>query len=230
MKMRYIIGMLAVIILAGCMQESTVNVQGTYQRDYHPDQATVSVGVSLLNETAENAQNQANKIINNIIDGLHSLGIQDKDIQTQQLSLYEEQSYTANRGTQPVGWRATQTLNVMTANLSMVGPIVDKATQSGANQINSINFGLSQAKDNEYRQEALAGASANAKTKAMAIADSLGEKLGGIKSVTESNFNYVPYTYNLQAALPQQAVSEAATVLPSDVTITATISVVYYLE
>ena len=234
MKIRYtmigILAIMALFLLAGCQQkqENTINVEGNAEIIAKPDQAEVWLGISIVKDTAAEAQNEANKIVNDILDGLRSKGIQEQDIQTEQLSLYEERTWTQDGGSKLVGWRASQTLKVKTTDLSKVGTIVDIGVSNGANQVNNINFGLSLEKEQEYKQKALSEATKNAKSKADTIAQSLGVKLGKIKSVSESSFDYMPYAYTMEAkATRADMVEEAASVMPRDVTVNARISLVY---
>ena len=219
---------IALIALTGCQQreENTINVQGDSELTFKPDKAEVWVGISILKPNATAAQNEANKVINDIVDGLRYKGIKEEDIQTENLNLYEEKEWKDGE-TKSVGWRATQTLKIKTTDLTKVGIIVDVAVNNGANQINSINFGLSEEKEKEYKKQALTEATKNAREKAETIAESLGVKLGKVKTVSESNFYYRPYVYAMAKASGVEAIQEAATVLPSDVTVTANINIVY---
>jgi len=213
--------------ISGCTQEENViNTQGNSEITVNPDEAEVIVGISILKDSAADAQNEANTVTNNIINGLKAEEISEENIQTEQLSLYEEYDWSKETR-ETIGWRATQTLRVKTTDLSNVGTIVDIAVENGANQISSINFGLSSEKEQEYKTEALADATKNAKEKAETIASSLGAKLGNIKSVSESGFYYTPYRYAMEEVAGAKAVSEAAAVMPGQVTVTASISIVY---
>jgi uncharacterized protein YggE len=232
MNMKYILtGMLVLLIaLAGCQQTegNTINVEGSSEITVEPDEAEVWAGISIVKDSAEEAQTEANKVINAIIDGLRYKGIKEEDIETERLNLYEEREWTRDEGSKVVGWRASQTLKVKTTDMDKVGTIVDVAVTNGANQINNINFGLSEEKEQEYKKEALAEATRNAKSKAETIAESLGVSLGKIKTVSESSFQYRPYVYAMEAkAAGAAAVEEAAVVMPQDVSVTARISLVY---
>ena len=220
--------LMALVALAGCKEANTINVSGSSELTFDPNQAEVWAGISIVKPTAEEAQNEANKVINKIIDGLRYKGIQDKDIATEQLSLYEETRWENNQ-LKSIGWRATQTLKIRTTDLSKVGLIVDVCVNNGANQIPNINFGLTEEKEQEYKKQALAEAAKNAKAKAETIAESLGVKLGKVKTVSESNYYYTPYTYAMARAEGKDAVAEAATVLPGDVTVTGQVSIIYYV-
>ncbi len=230
MKINAILGLLLVIALiglTGCQQEKeeqTINVQGNSELTFDPDEAEVWAGISIVKDTAEEAQSEANKVINAIIDGLRYKGISEddieterlNDIETERLSLREERTWTKDEGSKVIGWRASQTLKVKTTDLTKVGTIVDVAVNNGANQINNINFGLSEEKEQEEKAEILA--------------ESLGAKLGKIKTVSESNFYYMPYRYAMAETVGVEAVKEAATVMPSDVKVTANVNIVYYIK
>lgn len=219
------------LALTGCInlgekEGNTINVQGDSEINVDPDEAEVWIGASFIKDTAEEAQNEVNTVINDVVDGLRYKGITEDNMETTQLSLYED--YTWDDGTrESIGWRATQTLKVKTTDLTKVGTIVDVAVDNGANQINNINFQLSEAKEQEYKKQALTEAAKNAKDKAETIAESLGVKLGSIKTVSESNYYFAPYRYALAEASGDAAVKEAATILPSDVTVTANIAIIY---
>jgi len=234
-KMLMAVFVIALVALTGCIQtqpneDNTINVQGSSELTFKPDKAEVSAGFTVVKNTAAEAQNEANTVINAIIDGLRYKGIQESDIQTDQLNLYEEMSWENNNYVSK-GWRATQTLTIKTTDLTKVGTIVDICTKNGANQINGISFGLSDAKEQGYKQQALAEATKNAKSKAEIIASSLGAQLGDIKSVSESNYYYRPYMYAMSSkAVGADMVQEAANVLPSDVSITADIIIVYKIK
>jgi len=227
-KILMIFLVIALIVIAGCQvkEGNVIEVEGDSEISVEPDQAEVWAGVSVVKLTAEDAQNEANAVINDIIEGLRAEGIADEDIKTERLSLYEERQWENGKST-VVGWRATQTLKIKTTDLTKVGKIVDVAVDNGANQINNINFELSEEKEQEYKKQALAEATNNAKEKAETIADSLGVKLGKIKSVSEAEYYFRPYAYAMEKTVGTEAVAEAAAIMPGKVDVTAHISLVY---
>ena len=220
-----VVGLLA---LVGCQpaQQNTITVTGDSEVTVDPNQAEVWAGASFLKDTAEQAQSEVNTVMNAIIAGLKAEGIAESDIATEQLSLSEERDWT-QEGSKFLGWRASQTINVKTTDMTKVGKIVDIAVTNGANQINNINFGLTNEKEQQYKQQALADATANAKSKAETIAASLGATLGKIMSVSEANYYYTPYRYAMAETAGLKAAPEAAAVLPGKVSVTGQISLVY---
>ncbi|MBW2966705.1 SIMPL domain-containing protein [Candidatus Woesearchaeota archaeon] len=226
-KIIFAVLIVALIGLAGCQQQGNViNVDGNSEITVDPDEAEVWAGVSVVDVSADLAQEEVNKIINDIVDGLRYKGISEDDMSTERLSIYEERRWEEGKS-KVVGWRATQILKIKTTDMNKVGTIVDVAVDNGANQIQNINFGLSSEKEAEYKKQAIAEATKNAKEKAETIADSLGVRLGKIKTVSTSDYYYRPYAYAMEKASGDEAVAEAAVVMPGDVTVTARIILVY---
>ncbi|MBU4492898.1 MAG: SIMPL domain-containing protein, partial [Nanoarchaeota archaeon] len=69
MKIYLIFGVLLVIALiglTGCQQtneENTLNAQGNSELTFDPDEAEVWAGISIVKDTAEEAQSEANKVV-----------------------------------------------------------------------------------------------------------------------------------------------------------------------
>ena len=168
-NMMIVLMIVALLALIGCVQQgegNTINVAGNSELSVEPDEAEVWAGVSVVKDSADEAQNEVNAAINGMLGGFEQAGISEDDIETEQLSIYEERKWTRDEGSVVVGWRATQTLKVNTAELTKVGEIVDIAVKNGANQINNIQFKLSEEKEQEYKKQAISEATINAKEKA----------------------------------------------------------------
>ncbi len=221
---------LALFAFAGCQQQTnSVTVTGTYQVTVDPDQAEVYAGVSTLKPTAKEAQDETNKVINAIIAGLKASGINEKDIETQNLNLYQNMEWVDNEY-KANGWKADQMLKVTTKDLTKVGAIVDAAVNNGANSIQGVSFSLSQDSEKAYKLQVIAKATEDARAKAETIAASLNAKLGKVKSVSEAGFNYMPYRYDTMAGVSmEKAVADVANVQPQKVTVDATVTVEYYV-
>lgn len=220
---------------------STIQSQGSYYTTVTPDLAKVWVGVTVLKPTAKEAQDEENEIIQNIINSLVNQGIPLSDIETDSISLYEEscaypvEIYSSYRYPDEKcngsGYRATQNLKIKTNDFSKVGTIVDIAVNNGANQIYNVEFYLSSAKENQYKQNALSEATKNARQKAEAMAEGSGAKLGRVISISENQYYTMPYSYGMKNNLAgQAAIDEASTILPQGVSVSADVNVVYGLR
>lgn len=176
--------------------EGTVSVQ--------PDIAYINVGINKTATTVKQAQSQTNEIINRVIAGLKTLGIDAKNIKT--VSYYINPNYDWNNGTQKItGYSASTQLKVKITDIDKVNDVIDAATSSGANQVDNINFDV---EDRESSQEtARKQAVDEANRKAEAAAKAAGFKLGKIVSYSESSNDnvIVPIMYNKSLAVADQA-------------------------
>lgn len=228
---------IAVILIAGLLgaivylvpkpsSGNTITVTGNFQTTVPPDQAVVYAQVQTRSMSTDDAKNNNSNVSDAVLTALMKAGIESKDIETQGYSISPEYDWT-NNGQVFKGYVATNSIKITTKNFNDAGKIVDAAVDAGAT-INTINFELSNAKQNEYKASALANASTDAKNKAQAIATGLGKSLGNVVSVSTSDYGYVPYPIYRAGAPTTVDVKEVATNLPSgSVDITATVSVSY---
>ncbi|HCB93805.1 MAG TPA: hypothetical protein DEP57_08385, partial [Selenomonas sp.] len=77
---------------------------------------------------------------------------------------------------------------VKVKNVDLVGRVIDTALQRGANQINSLEFGISDTKS--LRKQALNAAIQDAREKADILASGLGHRIIGIHHVTENTGSF----------------------------------------
>jgi uncharacterized protein len=123
-----------------------ITVQGLGQVRVDPDEATVRLGVLTREATARAAQDRANQVAAAILGAVAKLGVPRQDIQTSGLDLGPV--YSQPRPDEQVqeprisGYQASYTVSVRLEKLDLVGPVVDAALASGANQLQGVSFGL----------------------------------------------------------------------------------------
>lgn len=181
-----------------------------------PDIAVVNFGVEANAKTVQEAQTQINSISNKIVQELKKLGIDEKDIQTQNYNIYPNydnpvQPISSQReltkdtielvpplkpDSKISGYRANSNLVIKIRKIDNINAAIDTATRNGGNQIGGITFDISDRSkaENEARQKAVA----EAKKKAEQAALIAGFKLGKIVNYSE-NFN-IPFGQGLRAA------------------------------
>jgi uncharacterized protein YggE len=89
-----------------------------------------------------------------------------------------------------IGYRITNQVRISVHSTKKLGALLDKVVTLGANQIDSIEFGMSdpdKLKD-EARKQAVQNAIANAKL----YAEAAGVELGPIQSISEEEYNVMP--------------------------------------
>ena len=211
---------------------TTLNVVGEAKVESLADQVSIYVGIETLQKTAEESKNENSEISDNVLTALLKADILKADIETSSYNIYPEYDYDYQNGKQTLkGYKTVNILKVKTKDFDKVGEIVDASIDSGATTIQSINYELSQDRQNELKTEAISKASEDAKQKAQATAEGLNAKLGKVKSVSIQDYNYYPFP--LYAAESGVAVKEAiadTVIQPSSLEVTATVNVVFELN
>jgi len=176
--------------------QSTFDVTGESKVTTIPDKAVVNLGVIVNESTVKATQDKANTIITAITDGLTKLGIDKKDIKTENYSLYPNYDY--QQGQKITGYTINASLSVSVTDFSTLNQAIDAATAAGANQVGGVSFTLSDDKRKSVEDDARKQAIDDAKTKAQTLARLAGMHLGKIVNITEqpSNRPYpVPMMY-----------------------------------
>jgi uncharacterized protein YggE len=121
---------------------------------------------------------------------LKRAGIDDRDIQTSNISLNPEYRYADNQPPQLVGYTASNQVNVRFRDIRNTGKILDALVAQGANQINGPNLTID--KPDEALDEARTKALATGRARAELYARSLGMRVVRLLSVSESGGYAVP--------------------------------------
>jgi uncharacterized protein YggE len=160
----------------------TVQANGSATMNVSPDQATLSVGVVTQATTAQDAAQQNAAQATNMIKALTSVLGSNGSIQTINYSITPNYSTSAQAAT-IIGYTASNTVQVITTNLNLVGSLIDAANQAGANRVNGPSFGLQNP--DPFVQQALTQATKQGLAHAGAIAAGLGLKTGAVVSAQE---------------------------------------------
>jgi uncharacterized protein YggE len=165
-----------------------VNATGEVTRV--PDVAIISAGVVTRSTTASGAIQDAANRMERVRAALKRAGIDDRDIQTSNISLNPEYRYENNQPPQLVGYSASNQLSVRFRDIRNSGRILDALVSEGANQINGPNLVVD--KPEAALDEARARAVAAGRARADLYARSLGMRVVRVVSVSESGGYAVP--------------------------------------
>ncbi len=186
----------------------TISVNGEGVIETAPDRATISIGVRSQNRDAAKVQAENAKKASDIIRSIVALGIERKNISTGDYNFRPVYNREENKRNQIVGYEANNTVTVVADNLNLIGKIVDSSLSNGANNINSLSFGL---RDRKYWQnEALKLAVRDARTKAEIVAAELGKSIVGIRNISINSGSVSQMRHKNFAMLEAAAVADAA--------------------
>ena len=162
-----------------------ITVQATGVADVLPDAVQVSLSVSVVAEANDVALSQVAATAEVVRSTLEQLGIDAADIATQSVSVNPEYSYTEAEGQKIVGYRASQTFDVLVRDASAAGAVVDSLVAAGGANL-SINATYPVVNDSTAAaQAARDDAVAKARAKAEEYAELLGVDLGDLVFLTE---------------------------------------------
>jgi hypothetical protein len=199
----------------------TITVNGTGIVTTVPDQAQFSFGVSVTGATAKAALTANARRMNSLIAAIKRQGIPASAIQTSQISLTPN---TNDSGTKIVNFTASNSVTVTTKAIAKAGSIVDAAVAAGANTVSGPSLGPSGQLT--LQQQALKAAVADARARALAIAQASHVRLGAVLTVSESSSSPIPYASAVKesAAAPSTPVEPGTVQVEEDVTVTFAIA------
>jgi uncharacterized protein YggE len=208
--------------------QKTISLTGSGSASAQADQATVDLGVQITAESAKEAIGENADNMSAVIAAIKALGVSEDDIVTTSYSVYPQYDYT-DSGRVFKGYTVTNLVQITVKDLDKVGDVIDAAAAAGANQINGISFGLSDAKREELKSNAYITALTDAQDKAEIIASTLGLSISGVQSVTENS--YVPVMSYSVAEGVDMAKSYAPTpVLSGELAVTVNVYIVFLFE
>ena len=129
-----------------------------------PDVAIVSAGVQTRAATARAALQQNAAQMERVRAALKRAGIEDRDIQTSNISLNPEYRYVENQPPRLTGYTASNQVNVRFRDVARTGDILDALVAEGANQINgpTLTIDKPEAALDDARTKAIAAGRARA--------------------------------------------------------------------
>ena len=154
-----------------------------------PDVAIISAGVTSRAATASAALQDSADRMSKVLAALKRAGVEDRDVQTSNVSLNPEYRYPENQAPQLVGYTASNSVTVRFRDIRNSGKILDALVGQGANQISGPNLIVD--KPEAALDEARSKAIAIGRARADLYARSLGMRVVRVVSVNE-NGGYAP--------------------------------------
>lgn len=166
------------------MPPPSVRATGEATVSVPPDRVEIRVGVVTQAPTAQAAaENNARQFTQALADLRAAAGPQAQ-VRTVSYSLNPNYRYPRDGGTPAItGYTATNIVEVRLDEIGRAGKVVDAATRSGANTVQSVQYSL--RNEQHARSQALREATLQARANAEAMAGALNVHLGNTLSVTQ---------------------------------------------
>ena len=160
----------------------TLSVSGEGMVEATPDRATISIGVLTQDREASRAQATNAKTAQDVINSIVALGVERKNINTSDYNFRPTYRQDENRRQEIYGYEVRNTVYVVLDNLDLVGKVIDAALNHGANNIDSLDFGIKNRK--KLQDEALVLAIRDARQRAELVAHELGKSIVGVQDIS----------------------------------------------
>lgn len=174
----------------------SVTVSGRVGMEVVPDVAQISIGVSSRASTPAAAREENAQVINDTLEALAEMGIEEKDIQTSNMDMRSVYSWYDGVSTL-TGYAMDTTLTIIVREMDKAGEVVDAAIAAGSNELNGVEYLVSNR--DEVYDLALSDAVEIARKKAEKLATASGRKLGMVVSIDETS-SAVATVYNYETA------------------------------
>lgn len=207
----------------------TVNVHGTGSVTINADMATITLSVITRGNDVSTAATDNSIRMNEVQASLQREGIAKDCFSTENYSVYQESSY--DKGKTVLGdYRVTNQIKIVVKNIDNVCNVIDTALKAGANQLSSLQYGVSNT-DIAVKQ-ARTLAVQQAQEAAVLIAGTTGAKVGKVLKITEqANYDF-PRSVMMKASVMSDSNSEsmATPVSSGKSTITVNIDATFELN
>lgn len=206
-----------------------IAVTGQGEASGAPDMATINIGVQTQAPTALDAANQNQAIVDRVMQALGKLGVDDKDLQTADYSIWPEQQHDPREANQVkiIGYRVNNSIHVTVRDIDKVGEILGAATGAGANSVNGISFGIDDP--SALEAEAREAAMQDARARAQDLAELAGVQLGEVLQISLSTGGGIPIPYRA-ARMEAMDAAMAPSISTGQLTVTVQVQVSYAIR
>ncbi len=207
--------------------EARISVTGSAMAEAPPDMALIRLGVVTTGRSAAAALAENSERVSAILAALRAAGIEARDLQTSGLSLsprFDNSSSSVPREAPRIsGYEAQNMITVRVRDLAVLGAILDRVVETGANSFSGLQFTRADLRplQDEARREAVRDAIA----KARLMAGEAGMRLGPVLSITESGGGGMPRPEMMRSA----AIAGDVPVAGGEISVRAAVSMEFAL-
>jgi uncharacterized protein YggE len=227
-------GLLVLCLLGSSMaaladqEPRTISVSGTGTVDAAPDIARLRLAVQRRDLNMQAARDATVKVSRDFIALCKRLGIKESKVRTAGLTIQPEYRWDQKQGLQVfTGYFVQRQLEVELNDLDKLGELIEGAVNAGVNEVSPPELDNSQRR--ELARQALAAAATDARSNAQRIADTLGVKLGALRTIdAHSNQPPPPRPMMRMAAMSAEADGGAgASYTPGEISVDAQVNATF---
>jgi uncharacterized protein YggE len=207
--------------------ETGISVIGSGLVLAQPNVARITLGVEVFDLSLANAQAEASRRMDAVVNRLKASGIAETDIRTVSFNvnpLYDQRDQTTSTLR---GYQVQNLVEIKTGNVTGLGPLLDDSVAAGATRVFGIRFEADnmEALKSQARDQAMQ----NARNKAEQLARDAGVALGRPVRIEEADTS----TPIVRQAVPAAAMSAPAPntpIQPGELQVTTNVHVVWAIQ
>jgi len=205
----------------------TISVNGTGTIYLTPDIAYINIGVHTEDPEVGSAVDMNNQKSQAVISAIKALGVEAKDIQTTNFSVYNSVQYDPMSGLESgTIYMVDNTVIITMRDLAKMSDLLDASIRSGANNINSVSFDI--ADKTEATQQARVLALENAQSLAKELTDGAGVSLGAVQTI--SYYDYSPSPYYGKGGAGLDTAASSSPINPGIMQLSVDVSIVFEIK
>lgn len=172
------------------LQPETVTVTGEARSVKKNQIASFNAGVDSVQSDKDKAIKEVDTKVADLIKAVKNFGIDEKDIKTQNLSIYQQDESFYEDGVQrnrKGQWRVNNSIEIKLINVDKASELATLLTSSGATNVYGPNFTFEDT--SEAEKDLFKAALDDAKQKADMLAKASGREIGKVVNIVEGG-NY----------------------------------------
>jgi len=219
----------------GVQQKNLITVSGHGTVDTYPDEVIVKLAVVTHAEDAKSACDENIKKMDAVLTSLNEIGIAGEDVVTSGYRVRPRYNWKEDEE-QLMGFQVRNSLVITLRNIDNVTDVIDAALGAGANEIDDVTFTVSNEREAELRDKAIADAVKKAKSDAESVAKAMDIIIIGPVEISTTGSRFSPYRMYMDydkgpmmdvATSIQMTGGAGPQIHPGDVTVSAEVILVY---
>ncbi|RID94750.1 SIMPL domain-containing protein [Dialister pneumosintes] len=209
-------------------EEHTISVTGNARVLIPADTATFYATVETYSPDAKVASRENAVIMNKVKKAVILAGAIESKLETDSYSVSPEYTYDKNGKRVFKEYEATNSLKIVVDNVKIVGKVMDAAVEAGAMNVHSVNFGVKDR--SQYSDRVLRLATQNALHKAEIMAETVGSKVIGTVSLSQSSRSVYAPVFEAEMDLKAVGMRETPPVEATKEEMETTVNAVFQIQ